>query len=278
VESARESLVSARKIAPHRHDILSLLVDVEFQAGRLTEARRALVEAQTQYPTAARLYRKLAEIDALSGNSGLAAAVLGAGAARSESQAAELFGEAARMRERRGEYGQALLDYRAMLRASEPAQAAVMRESYWSHLTHLELLVRGSPNVNGQRADPQHRRKHPAPVPSSSPSLLLKQEDDAGDTGLIITGGIELLARTVGFDPSQLTGPQGAERLFHYLLQATPPDSNKLRDNPRRNEVVTYLKNYRALMKHLQKQSAFFRFLASRLRSVSRRTVPRKLS
>ncbi len=248
-DQALKSLRSAWETAPHRHDILSAFVEAEIGADRFNEARQTLLEAQAAYPASPRVYETLAGLEVRLGNLGPAATVLEAGAALSGTGRAELYRQAAAIRERRGEHGQALLDYRAMLQVADPEDSGSLSARYERHLAYLGLLLgSGDRNADQQPTgdDGESRRQ------ADSNSQAVPAGIPAG--GLIIPGGTALLARTAGLNPDQLHGPQAAERLFHFILESMPLAGHKSHDASLRGDLLGYLREYGALVRFLEKR------------------------
>ncbi len=240
----------AHDLAPHRHDILALLADVEVAAGRIEEAKRLLIGALAGNPGSEQLYRALAGMLFGAGDSSAAAGVLEAGAAQIGDRAYTLYQLAAQWREKQAAYGQALLDYRAMLDTAPSGIAGDLKESLQDHLTYLALLMGGSPEdiIRGAAAVPLHPGAERRPsLPRSAPAVN-------SHDGLIVPGGIELLANTVGLESATLRAPGALGRLFAFILESYPSYGGKLRDHPVRQAAISYLRDHRALSRYLKRE------------------------
>src|SRR5207247_8847767 len=64
-----------------------------------------------------------------------------------------------------------------------------------------------------------------------------KASSQVKSTGMIVPGGVSLLARTLGVDPALLKDADGVERMFAFIMEVAPSQSNRLQDNPIRRDL-----------------------------------------
>ena len=221
---------TAFALAPARRDFLDLLVQSLTREGKLGEAEEMLRRVLESDSADTGAYRSLAQIQTRSGEIGEAVSTLEIGAAQGSRQAHELYREAAELRERRGEYGQALLDYRAMLQSSPPEIIHSEGTTLSHHLSFLARFLRNDKDTT-------------------------QASSQVKSSGMIVPGGVSLLARTLGVDPALLKEADGVERMFAFIMEVAPSQSNRLQDNPIRRDLFLYLRHYDALVKHLRKSN-----------------------
>ncbi len=253
-DSASGYYRAAVALAPNRRDLVDLLVEAVVHEGKEGEAKeilQRLIEADSSDVAA---YRSLARIQARSGEITGAVSTLEKGAAQASQEAHILYREAAELRERRGEYGQALLDYRAMLRSSPPEVANADSNNLSHHLSFLSRLLSNPKNLFGSSSDKKGESDPASGIPkqleNSAPPTAEERLDRAA---MLIPGGLDLLARTLGIDPALLREQDAAERMFSYMLELTPSHSDRLQDNPIRRDLVAYLRHYDSLLDHMRK-------------------------
>jgi len=222
-ERAAESYQTALRLSPGRTEILHALATAQTQAGRLTDARSTLLRVLELDPAAIRPYQEMAQGYLIEGNLAKATAVLEQGAAQAHQRAHILFREAAEIRERRGEYGQALLNYRAMLDSLPPDQAAAVKRSYARHFEFLSSRIDRKPNPPRQFAQPNHR--------------------------LIVPGGLATLSRIFELDASPLGETDTLERVFSHLLGLSWEERARLQQR-----TSIFFRDYESLLRHLEKK------------------------
>src|SRR5206468_4531974 len=206
-------------------DLLVQCLTREVKLGEAEEMLRRVLESDSADTGA---YRSLAQIQTRSGEIGEAVSTLEIGAAQGSRQAHELYREAAELRERRGEYGQALLDYRAMLQSSPPEVIHNEEKTLSHHLSFLARFLRNDRDTT-------------------------QVSSQVKSSGMIVPGGLALLARTLGVDPALLKEPDAVERIFAFIMEVAPSHSNRLQDNPIRRDLFLYLRHYDAFVKRLTK-------------------------
>jgi len=232
-EAALESYGTAAKLSPMRADILLPLAETELQSGHGQEAAESLRRVLSANSSDPRTWQEISNIYARAGQSADAAAVLEQGAARAKSQAAPFFREAAGLRERQGEYGQALLDYEAGLQSLPAEEAARRQHELAPHLNYLSLLVKSI------------AERGALPVPS---------ETKGGENGILVPGGLTVMGNILGLAPSALRGPNAAGNLLSKLVETIPRAVvNRRKLDPAQFEVTQYLQNYEALLRHMDR-------------------------
>jgi tetratricopeptide (TPR) repeat protein len=238
---------AALAIAPSRRDITARLVDVLVRAGRPAESLDLLRRELESNPSDVEAYRTLARIQARSGQLSEAVATLEGGAAQATKEAHVLYRDAAVLRERRGEYGQALLDYRAMLKSVGSEAAPTVENSLAQHLAFLSL------SVNSRTSADKELGPGAAFLPKLEPAPAAAEESRS-EGELVIPGGIGLLASTLGVDVGWLREPEATERVFSFMLEVSPSHSERLQDNPLRRDLIAYLRHYDDLINHMRKR------------------------
>ena len=245
---------TAIALAPNRRELVDLLIGALVHEGKESEAKEILTRVIDSDPSDVAAFGSLAKIQAHSGEISAAVSTLEKGAAHSSEEAHVLYREAAELRERRGEYGQALLDYRAMLRSSPPEVARAERNNLSHHLSFLSRLL--SPgNFFGSSTDkkgaPGTEGTDPARAENASSAATRDRIEIAG---MLAPGGLSILARTLGIDLAILKERDAAEKIFSYMLEIAPSHSERLQDNPIRRDVAAYLRQYDSLLAHLRKR------------------------
>ncbi len=230
--AAVRDLEAAAALDPSQPDLLPLRVEALLGAGRLGDAER-LLSRPLAGGLAPGVYSRVAELQVRIGNLAEGAKTLESGAAAAASGRHELFRRAAEIRERRGELGQALLDYRSAFDAAPAEVSAQMAAELSPHVEFLSTVLAGA-------APAAQTGASLAPVPPAA---------TARDSGLFVPGGTELLARVVGMDPGALKTRDSIERLFARILDA----GSSNRDNELSRAVAASLKHYDALVRHLVK-------------------------
>ncbi len=200
-----------------------------------------------------RTYRELAEAYARSGSLSEAAASLEAAAARAGSEAPALYREAADLRERGGEYGQALLDYRASIELS----GASKRDDSTPlarHLEYLSLSLSGDapPSRLASGSEPGTEKNLSGAEKGNARAESEGQEHTA--TGLSVPGGIQMLAAVAGIDESLMRDEDALARLLSAIQEAGPIRSGKSEDNPLRRALIDNIRSYEGFLRHMQKK------------------------
>jgi tetratricopeptide (TPR) repeat protein len=254
-DEAVESYRSALRLTPNNPGLIDSLVEVFKRSSREQDALEVLQRSLEAEPSDAGAHRRLADLQAATGEIAEAVFTLERGAAIVSKDAHTLYREAAELRERRGEYGQALLDYRAMLKAAPQDQAGPVEKAFAQHLGFLSLLVN-----NGK--DLSQLPLPPASSLGSTFSRIVQRQETAKKAleeaskkpGLKIPGGVTVLARTIGVEPAILKHPDALERLLSFMLEVSPQHSQRIQDNPLRRDLIAYLRGYDALLSHMKKK------------------------
>lgn len=267
LESAARNVQTALAISPDRIDLLKLLTETTVQARGFQPAGETLRRLLETDPTDLDAYRLLAQILEWSGAISDAAEVLEQGATRAGEDAHRLFREAAALRERRGEVGQAVLNYRAMLR-SFPAPP-VFSIDVAQHVSYLLESIAGDHTGGAPGASAPARTEGAIHEVNQRRQSLGCEESQRDIATIRIPGGGSLLARALGLDPSMMKESDALERVFSYILEANPSRMVNPGSNPLQKAVLLNLKHYEALIRHLKKQ----KILSSELDESSKRDL-----
>jgi tetratricopeptide (TPR) repeat protein len=249
-DAAVESLERALTLAPGRKEYRHQYAAALSHAHRSRDAALFLRRSLEADPADGQGYRLLGEILSATGALGEAAKAWENGASRAGQDSHELFRMAAELRERRGEYGQALLDYRAMLRSAPADVSALLQSDLRPHISAISLLVGGKrfPAVH-----PVIKELGLPPEPVRRPGATETGTGD--DTGTVeIPGGLRLLARTIGLGAVALDDRNALERIFSAVLDAGSSTKTNLRDEPLRREAVMVLRSHEDLMRYLERE------------------------
>ena len=253
-EAAVRHVRAALAFSPDHRDLLKLLAETWVRARDFHSAGETLRRLLEIDPTDIDSYRLLARTLEWSGAISDAAEVLEHGATRAGEDAHKFFREAAALRERRSEFGQAALDYRAMLRSFPSPPAPSFSTDVAQHVSYLLDLIAGdrSAEATGMPA-PGNMEGAIHEVNQPRQSFRCGESQTDSDT-VRVPGGGSLLARTLGLDPSLMKEPDALERVFSYILEASPSRVVGPAGNPLQKAVLLNLKHYEALIRHLKKQ------------------------
>jgi tetratricopeptide (TPR) repeat protein len=243
-ESAEQHLLQARNLAPARKEFAYALSDYRFQNGRVSESEAILQRLLTDDRADAETRMKLSDALVRSGQLAEAAATLESGAEYNPEQAPDFYLAAAQLRERRTEYGQALLDYRAALSVMNPSHAS---ESLKQHALYLSLALDGArelPNLPVAKELGVAAAFAGLPAPST-PS---QAANDSGSRSLIVPGGMEPLARALGISLPEVQGLDALKQIFAVI--GTVGANGK--ENPLSRKAITHLGDLYDLQRHLQ--------------------------
>jgi tetratricopeptide (TPR) repeat protein len=252
-EDAARSFNAALAVAPGRRDLLYLLADSQVAAGERGAAARTLRSILAADPSDSQAYQKLARVRVREADLPEAASVLETGAAHAPEHAEALYKAAAGLRERGGEFGQALLDYRAMVASVPESRGASLARKLSQHLAYLGLSV----DRDAHQPPPREPDGNPAEVDSArierskSGAIAGPEKRKAS---ILVPGGLDLLARTLGIDSSVPRQADALERIFSFILEVTPARSGSNQpDNPLSRNVILGLRNYRSLLRHMER-------------------------
>jgi hypothetical protein len=203
---------------------------------------------QAAAPEDAQGCRRLAEELISRGQLSEAAAVLESGAGRFSNEAHDLYRSAAWLRERRGELGQALLDYRAMLHDTSD------KDRFSRHLAYLSLAVDKRQQFAGLPLTKELNleRTFPGWAEKQRESAAGRPPTDAS-SWMPLPGGARLVAAIAGIDATVLSQPDAVQRLFSFIVDAAPAGA-KPQENAVRKDLLAYLKDYRELMEYLEEE------------------------
>jgi thioredoxin-like negative regulator of GroEL len=249
---AVEHLKAATLLDPARLDLTLALADTCLRAGRASDADDLVRAALGSYPRSADLHRKLAEACIRSGDLAGAAVALETGAARTGTEAAGLFRAAAELRERRGEYGQALLDYRAALESSPPEAASELGSKLRQHLIYLALSVDNAQELSGLPIGRQ------LGLDKTTATITLKRtpaKPSGQEAGAVpVPGGIAVLSKALAMDEAELRGPDALARIAGTVLRAGSPKVNSTQNNSLQHRAVAALQVYADLLRYMGKK------------------------
>ncbi|MBM3788900.1 MAG: tetratricopeptide repeat protein [Acidobacteria bacterium] len=252
---AMQRLGEALLLAPERSDVLRSIAQVQVQTGMHSEALATLQQVLEIDPGDPSAVKEISDVYVARGMLSEAAGALEQGATAAGDAAHILLREAAELRERRTEYGQALLNYRAMLRALPPDRKSQEIADLRRHMDYLSMLTEAaaetleSPDGSDWGAGNGALRQGPPGGSGGRPS------NPGREPSIVIPGGLPLLAASMGLDAGQLAGPDAAERVFSHILELTPISSENPLDNPVVRDIRLYLRDYEALLRHMNKQS-----------------------
>ncbi len=252
-DQASESLQMALILSPDRQDIRRQYVEILCRAGRQREAIAFLRKSLESNPDDAAGFPALAEVLSRIGEIGQAARAFEIGAARGAPDACGLYRRAAELRERRGEYGQALLDYRAMFRVLPGDQSEQLKSELDAHLSALSILIQSNPRLQGNSFEKEL-------MPDASQASLNRERDASlkaaakGAAMISVPGGLTLLSRSLGFGLADAKEPDLLEQIFSFILDGGQQSGNGLQDNPIRRGALSTLRNYAALIQYLDKK------------------------
>ncbi len=227
-EAALTSFEEAAKIAPARTDILLHISEAEIESGHSREGVLTLRRVFAINPSDAKAIGRIAGLLAGAGAFPNAAAVLEESASRMYDDAPAFYRQAAALRERFGQYGQALLDYQA----SAAAQPVKTGSGLSSHLDFLSLMVDGA----------------------AGPSVDAGKGPARDVPGILVPGGLSPLADILGLDPAVLRDAGAAGRVFSAILDALPPGANATRFSPLQLEILEHFRTYGRLLQHLKQK------------------------
>ena len=248
---AIEHLKAAVALDPARLSLTLTLADAYLHTGRISDAEDIVRAALGSNPHSAALHRKLAEVCKENGDLSDAAAALETGAGKSGLEAAGLFREAAALREQRGEDGQALLDYRAVLESSDRAAASELMSRLRQHVAYLALSLDGLQEFARLPFGEQLGLDGNVAATAQGETASASPAQKTG--GLPVPGGITVLSRALAMDESDLKGSDALERIVSVVLQAGSAQVNKVQINPLQHSVVAALRTYSDLVSHLSR-------------------------
>ena len=239
LDGAIEQYRIALNLAPGRRDLVDRLARVLQSADQVSDSIDLLLRTLEVDRSHALWYRSLAEIYLRTGDLSNALWILEEGGSRCLDEGPAFYREAGELRERRGEFGQAILNYRAMLSALRGEAADSASERLGPHLEYLSLRL-----SEASGSDPT----------DATGSKAVSMESAIDSQGLTVPGGLGVLSRTLGLNEQTLRSDDAVGRLFSYILEASPNLGKRLRDDPLRYDVLAYLKHYDDLLKHMRKK------------------------
>jgi hypothetical protein len=183
-------------------------------------------------PSDANASHQIAGLFARAGAFTNAAEVLEDSASRMPDKAPAFYREAAGLRERIEEYGQALLDYQAA-QAAPPDQAPAARRDLSSHLAYLSLMVKGTAEHLGNTA-----KKAPVgPGP-----------------GMIVPGGLSPLSSILGLDPTALGDAGATGRVFSAILDTLHSTEDTKKLSRLQSEILDHFRTCDRLLQYMKRK------------------------
>jgi tetratricopeptide (TPR) repeat protein len=233
-DAALEKYRTAAELAPARSDILLKLAEAQAQAGQNRDAEETVGKILGLDPSNATNYEQVAGLYARTGSFENAASILEESSARVPDMAGSFYRTAAEWRERKEQYGQALLDYRALLESVPPDRAARLQHELAPHLAYLTVMLKSSVQP-GNAADI-------AGAPSSAPY------------GIVVRGGLPLLANRLGIQPATLKERGAAGRVMSAILESIPPSKDK-KISQLQSELAEGNLQYENLLRYVEKEN-----------------------
>ncbi len=236
-EQALESSETAARLAPARSDLQLQLAEVEIQSGQGREAVETIRRLLGINPSDVTAYQRAAELYARSASFAPAASLLEEGAAKFPQKSGEFYETAAGLRERTGQYGQALLDYRALIQSAPPDKATQLRREMSAHLEYLAVMLRNTTRRLGGDAGPT--------------SLKGADALSAGQS-ILVPGGLPMLGNMLGLNARALALPGAAGRLFSLILELPAQGKGGGAKNPIQSEMALQFDFYQRLLRHMR--------------------------
>ncbi|HYK91655.1 MAG TPA: hypothetical protein VE398_23005 [Acidobacteriota bacterium] len=248
---AEQHLLRALNLAPWRKEFIFALADVQFQTGRILDSTGLLRRLVSTDPSDTDARRKLSDMLVRAGRLAEAAATLESAAELSKKEASEFYLAAARLRERRSEYGQALLDYRAMQSTMDSAHISVSGSSLNQHILYLSMVL------DGARELPRLPIAKELGIEAALAGLPEAESGPASAAGgrirsLVIPGGLDLLARAIGVAAPEDRGPEALVQLFALIIDAAsrPPGDDK--EHSLSRKAIQHLRDFEDLVRHMK--------------------------
>jgi tetratricopeptide (TPR) repeat protein len=236
-DAALESYRTGAELAPARSDILLKLAEAQVQAGQNRDAEETVGRILGLDPSNAASYEQVAGLYARAGSFENAASILEESTGRVAGKASSFYRTAAEWRERKEQYGQALLDYRALLESTPPDRAAQLQRELAPHLTYLSQML-------------------PASTPSGSATVNTAGAATASTavpSGIVVRGGLPLLANILGIHPAVLKEPGAAGRVFSLVLESLPRSRDK-KISQLQYELTGGFQQYDDLLRYMEQQ------------------------
>lgn len=231
-ESALTSFENAAHIFPARTDILLHVAEAEIESGQGQEAVLTMRRVLAINPSDANASHQIAGLFARAGAFTNAAAVLEDSAARMPDKAPAFYREAAGLRERIEEYGQALLDYQAA-QARPPDQAIQAGRDLSSHPAYLSLMVKGTAEHLGNS---------------------VKKAPVGPGPGMIVPGGLLPLSSILGLDPSTLRDAGATGKVFSAILDTKHSTEDTAKLSRLQSEILDHFRTYDRLLQYMKRK------------------------
>ncbi len=240
-DAALESYRTAAELAPARSDILLKLAEAQVQAGQNRDGEETVGKILALAPSNAAIYEQVAGLYAHIGSFEDAASILEESTARVPDKASSFYRTAAELRERKEQYGQALLDYRALLESVPPDRSAELQRELAPHLAYLSLMLKSS-TPSGTAA--VNAVGTPTAAAGSPP---------AAQNSIVVRGGLPLLANMLGINPATLKEPGAVGRVFAAVLDSLPRSKDK-KISQLQSELAEGYLQYENLLRYMEQQ------------------------
>jgi tetratricopeptide (TPR) repeat protein len=231
-ESALTSFENAAHISPARTDVLLHVAEAEIESGHGQEAVLTMRRVLAINPSDANAIHQIAGLFTQAGAFTNAATVLEDSAERIPDKARAFYREAAGLRERIEQYGEALLDYQAS-QAPPSDQATEAGRDLPSHLAYLSLMVKGTAEHLGG---------------------TVKKAPVGTGPGMIVPGGLSLLGRILGLDPATLTDAGATGRVFPAILETKPLTGDTTKLSRLQSEILDHFRICDRLVRYMKRK------------------------
>ncbi len=248
---AEQHFLRAFNLSPSRKEYAYGLADARFRLGRVSEAIALLNRLLAENPSDGETRTRLADLFVRAGRSADAAVTLESGAAaQGNGDPRDLYLAAARLRERRSEYGQAVLDYRASLSSADPSGSPALGSSLKQHVLYL-LMSLGAPQQLARLPVAKELGIGAVLAPKREGGVRASTADRLQGGRVVVPGGLDSFARVL-----QMNLPEDSKALeltFSSILNADRRSSTTGKEFSLRQAALTYLRDYEDLLRHLAK-------------------------
>jgi tetratricopeptide (TPR) repeat protein len=240
-DSALESYRTASELAPARSDILLKLAEAQVQAGQNRDGEETVGKVLALDPSNATTYEQIAALYSRAGSFENAASILEESTARVPDKASSFYRTAAELRERKEQYGQALLDYRALLESVPHDRTSQLQHELAPHLAYLSLMLKSSAQSGNAAGN------------AAGASAAAAGSPTAAQYGIVVRGGLPLLATMLGINPATLKEPGAAGRVFSSILESIPRSNDK-KISQLQSELAEGYFQYANLLRYMEQQ------------------------
>jgi tetratricopeptide (TPR) repeat protein len=241
-DSALESYRTAAELAPARSDILLKFAEAQVQAGQNRDGEETVGKILALDPSNATIYEQVAGLYARTGSFENAASILEESTARVPDKASSFYRTAAELRERREQYGQALLDYRALLESAPADRTAQLQRELAPHLAYLSLMLKSSAQSGNTAGN------------AAGASTAAAGSPHPAQYSIVVRGGLPLLATMLGINPATLKEPGAAGRVFSAIIDSIPRSKDK-KISQLQSELAEGYLQYENLLRYIEQQN-----------------------